>query len=334
MKDVGQCTREELQALLDEIPQLEPTPMLDNGRMIILSIVDGIPQITCGPIPEFDCDLPDVASKRGTPLFRIYHLLKDLASFEEENQTLSAAAMQIQAVAPTPAEGLRIEPPTMPSIPEIVISSAGGNNGLRLQEDKNGMYRNLESLQAHLRDALAKNPELPPLVIKTAKENIEVGVTGGELAIRRSAGPGQPYTQIRNTPQARLLLIARTIQGLEEKLYGSTVSIKVAKAPVKLSASENLAQTLDEISCGNIAVQIRSRKRTLYLSGTDKVITYRGLQTTLEAGKLIDENVSEEPTGYTQVEYGALPRSAAAVLQAYWAYISPKSAKKEQPQGE
>ena len=171
-------------------------------------------------------------------------------------------------------------------------------------------------------------------MIKTAKENIEVSVTGGELAIQRSAGPGQAYTQIRNTPQVRLLLIARTIQGLEEKLYGSTVSIKVAKAS---SQAERVRKPGPDAGRNKLREHRRPDPEPEGIrtcSATDKVITYRGLQTTLEAGKLIDENVSEEPTGYTQVEYGALPRSVAAVLQAYWAYISPKSARKEQTQGE
>jgi hypothetical protein len=328
-RNTEQQTGEDLQALLDQNPQMDPTPMLDDGRMVILSITDGIPHVTNSPAPSFDCKLPDAGSQAGSTASRIYQLLKSLALHEEETQALSDATMQIQTTPPPPIRGIRIEPPTTPSIPEIVLSAASGNMSLQLQEDKNGMYRNLESLQASLRDLLAKNSELTPIAIKTARENFEVSVTGGQLHICPSEAEGQPYLAVRTTPQARLLQIARTIQGLEEKLYGSNVSIRVAKPPVKLTAAQNLAQMLDEIAGGNIAIYIRSRRTMLYLSSTDKMITYRGVQTSLERGQLVDQNITEEPSGYTKVEYGALPKQVTAVLQAYWAYISPKSTKQK-----
>jgi hypothetical protein len=320
---------EDLQALLDQNPQMDPTPMLDDGRLVILSIIDGIPHVTNSPAPTFDCKLPDAGSQAGSAASRIYQLLKGLTMHEEETQVLSDAAMQIQTAPPPPIRGIRIEPPTTPSTPEIVLSAASGNMSLQLQEDKNGMYRNLESLQASLREQLAKNSELSPIVIRTTRENFEVSAAGGQLHICPSEAEGQPYLAVRTTPQARLLQIARTIQGLEEKLYGSNVSIRVAKPPVKLTAAQNLAQMLDEIDGGNIAIYIRSRRTMLYLSSTDKMITYRGVQTSLERGQLVDENTTEEPSGYTKVEYGALPKPVTSVLQAYWAYISPKSAKQE-----
>jgi hypothetical protein len=105
----------------------------------------------------------------------------------------------------------------------------------------------------------------------------------------------------------------------------------VAKAPVKISASDNLARLLEEVECGNLAIHIRSRKKTLYLCGTEKVISYRGTRTSLEGGKLVDEEDNSAPTGCMQVEYGALPKPVSAVLQAYWAYISPKSPKRKEP---
>ena len=333
MKDIEQRMREELQTLLDENPHLEPTAMLDNGQVATLTIIDGIPKITRDPMPEsFNYDLLDVADMHGTPICRIYHLLKNLNIFEEENRVLAAATAQIQAGRVPTEEGVRIEPPAIPTIPEIVVSTVSGNTSLRNQEDKHGMYRNLESLQAHFRDTLAKNPELEPIIIKTARANVQVSTSGGELIVQNSTCSGQVYMQVRNTAQAHLLQMARTIQGLEEKLYGSSASIKVAKVPIKISATDTLAQLLEVVECGNLAIHIRSRKRTLYLSGTEKVIIYRGIQTCLEDGKLIDENDDSEPKGYMQVEYGALPKSVAAVLQAYWAYISPKSGIKEKDQ--
>jgi hypothetical protein len=306
--------------------------MLDGGQVATLTIVDGVPRVTRDPMPEsFNYDLPDAADMHGTPICRIYHLLKDLHIFEEENKAIAAATAQMRATRVPPEEGLRIEPPLMPATPEIVVSTVSGNTSLRTQEDQHGMYRNLESLQAQFRDTLAKNPELEAVTIKTARENMEVSTSGGELVVRNSARSGQAYMQVRNTPQARLLQMARTIQGLEEKLYGSSASIKVAKAPVKISAADNLARLLDVVECGNLAIQIRSRKRTLYLSGIEKVIIYRGIQTSWEDGQLLDEEDKGEPKGYMQVEYGALPKSVAAVLQAYWAYISPRSARQNDP---
>ena len=61
-----------------------------------------------------------------------------------------------------------------------MLSAASGNMSLQLQEDKNGMYRNLESLQASLREQLAKNSELSPIVIRTTRENFEVSAAGGD----------------------------------------------------------------------------------------------------------------------------------------------------------
>jgi hypothetical protein len=325
MKDIEHNMRADLQALLDENPHLEPTAMLDGGQVATMTIVDGVPRITRDPMPEtFNYDLPDVADMHGTPVYRIYHILKALNIFEEENKAMAAATAQMQAARVPAEEGVRIDPPTMPTTPEVVVSTVSGNTSLRNQEDKHGMYRHLESLQAQLRTILAKNPELDTIIIKTARENVEVSTSGGEIRVLSTASAGQDYMQVRNTPQAHLLQMTRTIRGLEEKLYGSSACIHVAKAPVKISPSDNLAQLLDEVECGNLAIHIRSRKKTLYLSGTEKVISYRGTQTSLEDGKLVDEDENSEPTGYMQVEYGALPKPVAAVLQAYWAYISPK----------
>ena len=332
MKDIEDRMREELQALLDENPHLESTAMLDSGQVATLTIVDGVPGITLNPMPEsFNYDLPDVADMHGTPICRIYHLLKNLNLFEEENKAMAAATAQMQAARVPAEEGVRIEAPTMPTAPEIVVSTVSGNTSLRNQEDQHGMYRHLESLQDQLRATLAKNPELDPIIIKTAKENVEVSTSGGEFIVQSTTRTGQVYMQVRNTPQAHLLQMTRTIRGLEEKLYGSSACINVAKAPVKISASDNLARLLEEVECGNLAIHIRSRKKTLYLSGTEKVISYRGIQTSLEDGKLVDEEDNSAPTGCMQVEYGALPKPVSAVLQAYWAYISPKSPKRKEP---
>jgi len=92
MKDIEDRMREELQALLDENPHLESTAMLDSGQVATLTIVDGVPGITLNPMPEsFNYDLPDVEDMHGTPICRIYHLLKNLNLFEEENKAMAAA---------------------------------------------------------------------------------------------------------------------------------------------------------------------------------------------------------------------------------------------------
>jgi hypothetical protein len=161
MKDIEHNMRADLQALLDENPHLEPTAMLDGGQVATLTIVDGVPRITRDPMPEtFNYDLPDVADMHGTPVYRIYHILKALNIFEEENKAMAAATAQMQAARVPAEEGVRIDPPTMPTTPEVVVSTVSGNTSLRNQEDKHGMYRHLESLQAQLRTILAKNPSM------------------------------------------------------------------------------------------------------------------------------------------------------------------------------
>ena len=123
--------REELQALLDENPHLESTAMLDSGQVATLTIVDGVPGITLNPMPEsFNYDLPDVEDMHGTPICRIYHLLKNLNLFEEENKAMAAATAQMQAARVPAEEGVRIEAPTMPTAPEIVVSTVSGNTSL------------------------------------------------------------------------------------------------------------------------------------------------------------------------------------------------------------
>ena len=328
MKDAEQRTREELQTLLEENPNLEPMPMQDNGQVVTLTIVDGIPAITQVEIPTaYSYDLPDISDIRGTSIYRIYQLLKSLKVLDGEP---SVEVATVQAQLPTqPDAGVANETATEPTIPEIVHSTACGTVDIKTQEDRFGMYRNLERLQKQMQAILAANPELTPLVIKTATANIQIAVVGGSLELAPSTKKGKPYAQVSNGTHAQLLRLSRTIEGLEKKLYGSVVSITVAKAPVKVSAADNLASQLEELECGNLAVFIRSRKKILYISGTEKSISYRGTKTYLSGSEVKDKEASKDPVGYPSVEYGALPKSVASLLQAYWAYISPKSAKQD-----
>jgi hypothetical protein len=329
MKDIEQQMREELQSLLEENPNLDPVPLLDHGQIVTLTILDGIPAITLVDAPSsYTYDLRDVSDLRGTSLYRIYQLLKSLKLLELESQAERSGLTQSQ-IEIVPDNNIRIEPPTAPDPIEIVSSAASGNMDIRTREDRHGMYRNLENMQAKLREITAQNPELEPLVIRTATSNLTVSVVGGKLTIETSPTKGKSYAQVSNTLHAQLLRLSRTIEGLEKKLYGSSTEIKVAKTPVKISAADNLTRILTELECGNLAIFIRSRKQTLYISGTNKTIHYRGIKTTLEDDTLVDKEFTKEPSGYTKVEYGALPKEVITLLQAYWAYISPKSSKQE-----
>lgn len=329
MKDIEQQMREELQSLLEENPNLEPVPLLDQGQIVTLTIVDGIPAITLVDAPSsYTYDLRDISDLRGTALYRIYQLLKSLKILELESQAEHAGLTQSQ-VTLVPDNNIRIEPPTAPDPVEIVSSAASGNMDIKTREDIHGMYRNLENMQAKLKELAAENPELDPLAIKTASTCIEVSIVGGKICVEPSNKKGQSYAQVSNTIHAQILRLTRTVEGLEKKLYGSSAAIKVAKTPVKISAAANLVRILSELECGNLAIFIRSRKQTLFLSGSAKTIHYRGIKTELEEENLNDKEYVREPSGYTKVEYGALPKDVITLLQAYWAYISPKSPKKE-----
>jgi hypothetical protein len=327
--------KQELQQLLQENPNLETTMMLDAGKVVTLTIVNGVPVITEDEMPvAFNYDLPDVADMHGTPVYRIYFLLRNVMVAEKEDKARAEAASKsvIQTqLRPVDAveDGVRIEPPTMPPALEIISSFSSGSTDLRTQADNHGMYRHLEILQARYRELLAKNPDLDPILIRTASENLQVSTVRGEIVVQTSSVAGLNYVQVRDTPQCHLLQLARNIQGLEEKLYGSSVNITVKKAAPKVTAAETLARQLEELECGRLAINIRSRKKVLYLSGEEKLIVYRGTKSALENGKIVDEPSTQEPTGFTKVEYGALPKPVIAVLQAYWAYISPKAAKQE-----
>ena len=321
--EMDKLVSQELRALLDTNPNLEPTTMLDGHKIVTLTIVNGEPHIVESAMPpEFDYDIPNLLDLVGTPIHRLYYILRDKSTFYKTSSALSSASIQAQMPTIVIEEGIQIETPSHPTMPEILNSTIAGNTNLRTQEDQNGMYRNLERMQEQLQQIAVSNPNVSPVIIKTAKETVVVSVVNGEVNIQASVQAGLPFLNVRDTIPGKLLLLTRGIQGLEAKLYGQVAAITVPKSMPKVSASEKLISQLVGIDCGNLAIYIRSRKKTLFLSGSEQSIIYKGRKFAVENDMLIESRASEDPAGYTKIEYGALNLNIQSVLQAFWALLS------------
>lgn len=326
-EDIEQRLKSELQTLLEENPELEPTQLIDGDNLIILAVENGIPRLTERPRPESsDYDIPCVTDLHGTPIYRIYNLLQTLKFLDEERNQTDAADILARTSEEAGTE-IRIDPPCMPPMPEIITSIVSGNTDLQNKPSQHGMYRNLESLHHRFRELLKAQPNLEPLRLSTAKKNVEISVVDGDLRVQPTGEPCQPYLDVRDTPQVRLYTLDRSVRGLERKLYGHVSEIKVGKSSGKSKAEEKLVCSLAQVDCGNVSILIRRSRKTLFLSGSAKHIIYGDLKIVLtEEGTLRQEDGSE-PVGYATMEYGALPPNVKQVLNALFAYLSTRSSK-------
>lgn len=321
--DIEQRLRAELQGLLDDHPQIEPTQFIEGDTLITLSVSDGIPQIARGDLPtvtHYDC--PHVTELQGTPVYRIYHILQSLRCLDEER--LQEGTAQILARTPIEeVEGIKMENPEMPSAREIVNSTVDGDADLRNKANAYGMHRNVEALQQRYRDMLAQNPELETLILQTAGGALEIRVTEKRLAFNPTPLPGQPYTEVHETPQVRIYLLHKIIEGLEAALYGEAGPIEVVRSVHRKKAEANLIRHLQQVRCGNLVVPIRRSRKNLYLSGPAREMTYLPLRVRITGqGLCADEQSQNEPTGHTRTEYGALPADLKQLLNAFFAYLS------------
>ena len=317
--------RKELQELLDENPNLEPTQLVDGAQVVTLTIVDGVPHLASSPVPDaFSYDLLDITEMHGTPIYRIYKILRELNIGDSETTVSTVATVQVNNELPEVSPEVKLSTPSKPNATAVVHSILSHNTNLKTKEDKFGMYRNLEGLQAQLKGFLKQTPELPAMIISTTSGSVEVAVVGGKASLTPTTRKGKPYGEVKSMPHARLLVLVRSIAGLENRLYGNAAVLEVTPPPVKISSEENLARFLTSVECGNLVVRIRSRKQDLYLSGLEKFIIYRGFRYDLEENQVVKTTAKSLPSGFVKIEYGALPQNAVSVLTAFWAYISPK----------
>ena len=321
--DIEQRLRTELQRLLDENPNLEPTQFIFGNQIVTVAVTDGIPQLAksklCG-VALYGC--PRVTDLHGAAAYHIYNLMQTLQCLDEERLQQGAAHMLIL----TPVDeshGARLEDPQLPSSHEITNSTLDEAASLRTRPGNYGMFRHLEMLQQRYRQVLEEFPELDALILQTAKGAVEIRVTDKRLFVCPSQYQGRPYTEVHRTPQVRIYLLHRTIQGLETALYGEAKSIEVTRSVHPNKAEATLLQHLQQVQCGEVVVPIRRSRKNLYISGKTREITYLPLRIRItEQGLCADEQVQNEPIGYARMQYGALPADIKQLVNAFFAYLS------------
>lgn len=171
--DIQHRVREELQQLLDENPRLAPTQFIDGDKLTTVAVCDGVPQITKSELPAFTrFDCPHLTQLHGTPVCRIYNLMQSLQCLNEEHQQEGAAQILSQT-AVEEVDGVKMEAPQLPSSPEVISSTLGGETDLRPKSSAHGLFQNLQALQQRFREMLAQHPELEPLVLRTPKGSVD-----------------------------------------------------------------------------------------------------------------------------------------------------------------
>jgi len=321
--DIEQRLRTELQRLLDENPNLEPTQFIFGNQIVTVAVADGIPHLAksnlCG-VALYGC--PRVTDLHGAPAYHIYNLMQTLQCLDEE--LLQQGAAHILTLTPVEeSQGARLEDPQLPSSQEIANSTLDEAAGLRTEPGNYGMFRHLEILQQKYREALERYPELDTLGLHTAKGAVEIRVTDKRLFISPSQDRGRPYTEVQQTPQVRIYLLHRTIRGLETALYGEAKSIEVTRSIQSNKAEANLLRHLQQVQCGEVVVPIRRSRKNLYISGKTREITYLPLRIRhTDQGLCTDEQVQIEPSGYVRMQYATLPADVKQLLNAFFAYLS------------
>ena len=323
--DIEHRLREELQALLDENPQLSPTQFIDGEKLATVSVSDGVPQVTKSELPattRYDC--PHIAELHGTPVYRIYNILQSLLCLSGERQQEGAAQILTQT-AVEEVDGVRMEPPQMPPTPEVINSTVSGGVDLRSKPNACGMFKNLEALERRYEEMLAQHPELEPLILRTPKGSVEIRVAEKRLALSPTPLPGRPYAEVQQTPQVRIYVLHKTIQGIEAALYGEARDIQINQPVRRNRAQENLIHHLQQVKCGNLVVLVRRSRKNLFVCGPAHEILYLPVKVRVtDLGGLAEEKTQQEPIGHIRMEYGALPPEVKQLLSAFFAYLSSK----------
>ncbi len=324
--DIEQRLRTELQRLLDENPNLEPTQFIFGNQIVTVAVTDGIPQLAksnvCG-VALYGC--PRVSDLHGSPAYHIYNLMQSLQCLDEERFQQGAA--HILTLTPLEEAGqTRLDNPERPSSPEVLNSTLDDSTDLRTKPCDNGMFYHLKLLQKKYEELLAQQPELDPLTLQTPKGAVEICVINQQLSARPSLLQGQPYVEVHKSPQVRIYLLHKTIQGLEAALYGDAKPIEVARSVHRNKAEENLIRHLKQTQCDDIVVPIRRSRKNLIISGSARQITYLPLRVRIADERLcIDEQVQGEPSGHVRVDYRALPADLKQLLNAFFAYLSSRT---------
>jgi hypothetical protein len=334
-EDIDQRTN--LQALLEDNPEIEPIQFIDGDKLVTLMVESGVPILTQSAIAESsDYNLPSITELNGAPVCRIYSLLRTLKFLDGDRNQEGAAAILSKTSDSSSREHqseelgkeIQFQPPFMPPSSERIASAVSGNTDMENRPDHQGMYGRLESLEQRFRELLKTHPHSEPMRLRTAKEKLEISVIDGTLRVQPTCEPCQPYLDVRDAPQVRLYMLDRTIQSLERKLYGQISEIKVLKSSGKSKAQEKLACALTQVDCGRLSILIRRSRKTLFLSGPERHIIYGDLKVALTAQDALREEEGSAPVDYAETEFGVLRPNVRQVLKAFFAYLSTRSGKR------
>ena len=324
--DIEQRLRSELQRLLDQNPELGPVQFVEGNQIVTVSTSDGIPQIArsgFSAAAQYGC--PQISELHGTPAYHIYNLMQTLQCLDEERLQQGAAHM-LTLVRVDEVKEAQMENPQMPSPLEIASSTLQGSVNLRTQPADNGMVRHLELLQKNFQEALARQPELETLILRTPKGAVEIRVANQKLSIAPSSLQGRSYMDVHETPQVRLYLLHKTIQGLETALYGESKPIEARRSADRNRAEESLVRHFQSLQCDNLVVPIRRSRKNLFISGPAREITYLPLRVRIVDERLcVEEQAQDEPRDHTRMEYRALPAEIKQLANAFFAYLSSRT---------
>jgi hypothetical protein len=321
--DIEQRLRAELQRLLDAHPDLEPTQFVFGNQIVTVAVTDGIPHLArsnlCG-LALHGC--PRVTELHGKPAYHIYNLMQTLQCLDEERLEQGAAHM-LTLIPVEEAGQARLTNPEKPSPSEVLNSTLDDSADLRTGPGENGMFHHLDLLRKKYGELLAQQPELEPLILQTPKGAVELRVSNQQLLVGQSLVQGQPYAEVHKSPQVRIYLLHKTIQGLEAALYGDTKPIEVTKSIHRNKAEETLTRHLAQAQCDNLVVLIRRSRKKLFISGPAREITYPPLRLRIADGRLrVEEPIQNEPAGHMHMQYRDLPVQTRHLVNAFFAYLS------------
>lgn len=315
----------ELQKLLDANPTLAAAQFTEDDRLVTVSVADGIPHITRGPRPATSswC-FPSATEIQGSTIYRLYYLMVDLRCLDEERLQEGAAHL----LAHTPVEEVaaaRMDNPERPTAAEILNTTL--LDDAALNQTAPGMFHHLATLQRRLADKLVKHPELETIRLRTASQTVEIRAANRCLSVRPTPLPGQPYVEVRETPQVRLYLLQQAIQDLETVLYGQPQSIEVNGPGFHREAELQLLQQLQQLQCDHLMVPIRRSRKTLYIAGAEHQLIYAPFRIRAGVRELhVDDQAQVEPERYRRVEYRELSPVLQHLLQALFVYLSTRTA--------
>ncbi len=331
--DIKDRLGQELQGELENLPTLSPAQFVDGPELVTVTISEGIPQVHISELPGIkDHSLPHVSElvnsekEEWRGLYKIYNLLRALELISQDDNAVSATEILNQTPPPLP-RGVETIPVGPPPSHEMVASTVTERTSLVQGPDDEGMHQNLRATKERLAALVKENPILPAFVIRTAKGSYQIQTAAGALEITPSGTEGTPYIKVSTTPYGKIFLLHKTISGLETKLFGSPLNQmrKVARSPI-LTTRDHLQRHLSEYQGGEISVQIKRTKQTLYLSEANRAIVYRDILWALnEEGLLQERKLEARFVGgarFVKLEFGAAPANVRRVIEAFFSFLS------------